>query len=79
MWHRGSIQIPQKDGGTLIVHYEVKSYRKNSRYGINRGRISKLLLQVNGECAANYDRGWVKEPNCEAVNMALCILLNHYN
>lgn len=79
MWHEGVIGIPQKDGSTVRVRYQVKSYEEGSVFGINEGRISKLWLQIDGRTVANYDRGWDIEPTCEAANLALCILLNDYN
>ena len=79
MWHEGVIGIPQQDGSNIKVRYQVKSYDEGSMFGINEGRISKLWLQIDGQTAANYDRGWDVEPTCEAANMALCILLNNYN
>lgn len=79
MWHEGIIVIPQKDGSTARVWYQVKAYEEGSIFGINEGRISKLWLELDGQCIANYDRGWDIEPTCEAANLALCILLNDYN
>ena len=42
-------------------------------------KISKLMLKLNGEVIANYDRGWDIEPGTEEANLALCILLNEHN
>ena len=79
MWHEGYIGIPQKDGSTVRVRYQVKSYEEGSEFGIDEGRISKLWLQIDGQEVANYDRGWDMRPTCEAAELALCILLNDYN
>lgn len=78
MWQRGLIQVPQPDGSYVSVRYSVKVYDVGSRYGINGGRISKLWLQIDGKCAANYDRGWDVKPTCEAAEIALQILLDSY-
>lgn len=78
MWERGMIAVPQKDGSRVIVRYSVKVYDLGSRFGINGGRISKLWLQIDGECVANYDRGWDIKPTCEAAEIALQILLEAY-
>ena len=47
--------------------------------GIDGGRISKLMIKVNGKITANYDRGWDVEPEDEATQMAYAILLHNYN
>lgn len=79
MWHEGTIGIPMEDGGSVKVRYQAKVYDTGSQYGINGGRISKLLLLADGECVAAYDRGWSVKPTCEAARLALSILLNDYN
>lgn len=79
MWKEGTIGIPQKDGGYKAVHYWIKVYEEGSQFGINGGKISKLMLKLDGEIIANYDRGWDVEPTTEEANLALCILLNEHN
>lgn len=76
MWHEGTIGIPMQDGGYKIAHYWVKSFDEGSEWGINGGRISKLMLKIT----ANYDRGWDIEPD-EGLptQMAYSILLENYN
>ena len=61
MWNEGAIQIPTKEGKTM-VHYWAKVYDKGSQYGIEGGRISKLTLKENGKVIYNYDRGLDVEP-----------------
>lgn len=81
-WREGTIQIPDKDGGTRIAHYWVKAFEEPSEdYGINGGRISKLSMKIDGKWAINYDRGWDIRPdeNDEGVMIAYSILLNDYN
>lgn len=51
--------------------HTIKSYSKLTP--------SKLMLKLDGEIIANYDRGWDIEPTCEEANLALCILLNENN
>ena len=48
-------------------------------YGIDGGRISKLMLKRNGVIAYNYDRGPDLEPVDEETEMALAILMKEYN
>lgn len=80
MWHEGTIGIP-KDGNTRIAHYWVKSYKEGSEFGINGGKISKLMIRMGGETVADYDRGWNIEPdeNDEQIMIAYSILLKEYN
>ena len=79
MRKEGTIGIPQKNGGYNVVRYWIKVYEEGSQLGINGGKISKLMLKLNGEIIANYDRGWDIEPTTEEANLALCILLNEHN
>ena len=74
MWHEGTIRI-----GRSIFQYWVKHYDEPSHFGIGNGRISKLMLKLDGEIIANYDRGWDVDPTTEEANLALCILLNEHN
>ena len=68
MWAEGSIKIENSS-----LQYWVKDY------GIDGGRISKLMLKRNGEIAYNYDRGPDIEPVDEETEMALVILMKEYN
>lgn len=80
MWSEGTIGIPVTDKKYTAVYYWVKHYEEPSEeYGINGGKISKLMLKANGEAICNYDRGWDIEPTCEAAELALAILLKSHN
>ena len=46
MWSEGTIGIPNKDGGYTVAHYWVKHYEEPSEFGINGGRISKLMIKI---------------------------------
>ena len=70
MWKEGTIKV----AGSWF-HYWYKVYEEPSRFGIEEGRISKLMLKRNGEIVCNYDRGWGIRPVDEATEMALQILL----
>ena len=50
-----------------MKHNNIKSFRV----------VSKLI----GETVADYDRGWIKEPdeNDEMVQIAIAILMKEYN
>ena len=49
LWHEGTVGVPKKEGGYTVIHYWVKAYNEPSEYGIEKGRISKLMLRQNGE------------------------------
>ena len=79
MWHDGTIGIPKKEGGSTLVHYWLKSYDEPSEYGIEKGRISKLMLKQNGEIIYNFDRGLDVPPQNEEAETTLAILMKEYN
>ena len=82
MWSEGTIRIPDaKDKGkNTVCHYWVKHYEEPSEtYGINGGRISKLMIKRGGEIVCNYDRGWDIKPVDEDTEFALAILLKDFN
>ena len=74
MWKEGSIKVHDS-----IIRYWVKCYEEVSEFGIDNGRISKLMLKHKGEIVANYDRGWDIEPVDEDAEIALAILLLEHN
>lgn len=83
MWHEGTIGIPLSTKGqeTKIAHYWVKAYEEGSEFGINGGRISKLMIKIDGQTVVSYDRGWDIEPdeNDQTVMVAYSICLQEYN
>ena len=74
MWNEGTIKVNQS-----IFHYWVKHYEETSVFGIDEGRISKLMLKRNGEIVCNYDREWDIEPIDADTETALAILMKNYN
>ena len=74
MWKEGSILIGGKG-----YRYWVKQFGEGSQYGIDGGRISKLMIKRDGEIVCNYDRGWDIEPVDTNTRVALQILLYDYN
>ena len=68
------------DMANSIFHYWAKHYEESSEdYGINGGRISKLMLKRNGKIVYNYDRGLDIEPADKQTETALAILMKEYN
>jgi hypothetical protein len=74
MWTEGTIKTP-----TSIVRYWVKYFEEGSEFGIDGGRISKLMIRREDETIANYDRGWDLMPKDEEAKIAFQILLSKYN
>ena len=74
MWKEGTILISGKG-----YRYWVKNYEEGSQFGIDGGRISKLMIKRGGEIVCNYDRGWDVEAVDEDTEFALAILLKDFN
>ncbi len=53
----GIIGIPNENGGYTAVKYCAEVFDEDSIYGIDWGRISKLMLRQNGKIVYSYDRG----------------------
>ena len=70
MWNEGSIKVKNS-----IFHYWKKVYEDPSQFGIESGKISKLMLKRYGEIVCSYDRGWDIEPVDEDTQIALSILM----
>lgn len=73
MWREGT--IINKKGH----RYWVKHFDEGSQFGIDGGRISKLMIERGGEIVCNYDRGWDIKPVDEDAEFALAILMKDYN
>ncbi len=74
MWKEGSLKVYNS-----VFHYWMKQYDTGSQFGIDGGRISKLMLKRDGEIVANYDRGWDVEPADNDTQLAVEILLHSDN
>ena len=74
MWKEGSLRV---NGD--IFHYWMKIYDTGSRFGIDGGRISKLMLKRNDEIVYNYDRGEDITPVDENTILAVQLLLHRDN
>ena len=68
-----------ENGRMVSISYWVKHYEEESRFGIDNGRISKLMLKQDGRVVYNYDRVLDVPPQNEAAEMALAILMHEYN
>lgn len=74
MWKEGSIKI-----GSSIFHYWMKQYDEGSEWGIESGRISKLMIKRGSETVCNYDRGWDIKPSDPDAQLAMEIILHGEN
>lgn len=74
MWKEGSIKVHES-----IFHYWMKVFEEGSEWGIDGGKVSKLMLKRNGAVVANYDRGWDIKPSDPDTQLAMEILLHSEN
>jgi len=74
MWKEGSLRVNGE-----IFHYWMKQFDEGSEWGIDGGRISKLMLKRNGKVVYNYDRGEDVAPVDKNTDFALEILLHSEN
>ena len=74
MWKESSIKVNGE-----VFHYWMKQYDEGSQFGIDGGRVSKLMLKRDGAIVANYDRGWDIKPSDPDTQLALEILLQGEN
>lgn len=57
----------------------MKVYEEGSQFGIDGGKVSKLMLKRNDKVVCNYDRGWDIEPADPDTQLAVEILLHGNN
>ena len=74
MWKEGSLRV---NGD--IFHYWMMQFDEGSEWGIDGGRISKLMLKRNGKIVYNYDRGEDVVPVDKNTAIALELLLHSEN
>ena len=79
MWTQGTIGVKDENGRMVSVTFWVKHYEEESLFGIENGRISKLMLKQDGRVVYNYDRGEDIEPLTHEAETALAILIHEYN
>lgn len=74
MWKEGGLKVHSS-----IYHYWMKVYEEPSRFGIDGGKVSKLMLTRDDRVVVNYDRGWDIEPSDPDTQLAVEILLHGNN
>lgn len=80
MWIEGTIGVKNVEGNYMAVHYWCKLFDNPSEeYGIDGGRISKLVLRQDGEVVYDYGRGWDIPPQTLEAEQALAILMYEHN
>lgn len=72
-WQEGSLRV-----GSSIYHYWVKQHTEGSEYGIDGGRVLKMMLKRKNEIVCNYDRGWDVKPVDNETELAKDIILHQY-
>ena len=78
MWTQGTIRVKDSNGRMVSVTFWVKHYEEESQFGIDNGRISKLMLKQDGRVVYNYDRGEDVEPQTPEAEKALAVLIHEY-
>ena len=74
MWKEGSLKV-----NNSVFHYWMKVYDTGSKFGVDGGKVSKLMLKRDGKVVANYDRGWDIKPIDPDTQLAVEILLHSEN
>jgi hypothetical protein len=74
MWKEGALKV-----NNSWFHYWIKVFEAPSTFGIDEGKISKLMLKRKGQIVCNYERGWDVRPVDEDTEIALQILLYSEN
>ena len=74
MWKEGALRVNES-----TFHYWMKVFEEVSQFGIDGGRVSKLMLKRNNEVVCNYDRDWDIKPVDSDTELALAILLASEN
>ena len=74
MWKEGALKVYDN-----IFHYWMKVYEGPSEFGINGGKVSKLMLKRNGKIVCNYDSGWDVKPADPDTELAVELLLHSNN
>lgn len=75
MWAEGKIEAGDSTFDYWAKHFDGAS----ERYGINGGRISKLMIKRDGKIVYNYDRGPDVEPADRDTEKAVEILIREYD
>lgn len=74
MWKEGTLKINGK-----VYRYWIKQYDIGSAYGIDGGRISKLMIKLEGKIVCSYERGWDIRPTDDEAKEALNMILKAEN
>ena len=78
-----NIEVTQKADGWMLgtieggYEWQAKVYEKPSEFGINGGRVSKLLGLGWQPALISYDRGWDKRPETQDAKVVFETLLNY--
>lgn len=82
IWVEGTMYLPMDDNDKVKyveLQYCIKHYDKPSKYGIGKGRISKVELRMDDAVVCSYDRGWSIRPTCGVAEKALKDILHCYD
>lgn len=79
MWEKGAIGIKDSKGKMVSIQFLLKHYDEPKEFGINKGKISELLLKKNGEIVYCFNNGKERKPKTPEAEKALAILVAEYN
>ena len=74
MWKQGQISVD-----ILEFRYWIKTTDTISKWGLNGGKITKLLLKCGDAIVANYDGEWILLPNDSAAVQIIQKLITENN
>lgn len=74
MWDFGVVAV-----NGSVYYYEIKHFRDASKYGIDGGRISKMLIRKGDDFLVSYDRGWNLKREDDEINSVYMGLIEKYN
>lgn len=79
MWESGKIIADAE-----VFEYHIKYYDEPSKFGIDKGRVSKLELSLIDNAGSKfivalYDRKWIFKPKLEIAKKIVHQLIERYN
>lgn len=79
MWKQGAIGIKDSKGKMVSIHFILKHYDEPKEFGINKGKISELLLKKNRKFIYCFHNGKEVKTKMPEAEKALAILVSEYN
>ena len=74
VWTMATATVDGKEFKIQMVRFD-----EPSKFGIRKGRISKLWVARGTTCVCSYDRGWDKLPHFDEDQEACADIIHHFN